>query len=247
MFDLFVLNLQHRIDRRTNFHFQRLHAHHSIQHEFVDAVDGRNIQLEDLIHHGLAVADLKYYTPGALGCALSHRALWQRCIAENRSMIICEDDAILRSDFKTVLPQLIDRLPIDWDFVLLGYNFDSATSLEMFPGVVMHSLFSAFAGKLPDERDIAAFVAVKTMPTLLGLHHAFGTCAYTISPKGAKRLLEICFPLSNRSIYIPSLRRTIVSFGLDSLLNTFYTELQAFCLVPPLAISPNDRQNSDIS
>jgi glycosyl transferase, family 25 len=245
MFDLFVLNLKHRIDRQTKF--QQLHAHHHIDYEFFEAVDGRKIQLEDLIKYNLAVADLKYYTAGALGCALSHRALWQRCIAADRSMIICEDDAILRSDFETILPQLIDRFPVDWDVVLLGYNLDSATSLELFPGVVMHSVFSAFAGKVPNEEDIATFVGVKTIPSLLALHHAFGTCAYLISPKGARRLLKICFPLSNRSIYIPSLRRTIVSFGLDSLLNTFYSELQAFCLVPPLAISPNDRQDSDIS
>jgi glycosyl transferase, family 25 len=245
MFDLFVLSLKHRVDRQTKF--QRLHAQHRIRYEFVEAVDGRKIQLEDLIKHDLAVANLKYYTAGALGCALSHRALWQRCIEADKSMIICEDDAILRSDFETILPQLLDRFPVDWDFVLLGYNFDSATSLELFPGVVMHSLFSAFAGKVPDEPDISAFIAVETIPTLLALNHAFGTCAYLISPKGARRLLEICFPLSNRAIYIPSLRRTIVSFGLDSLLNTFYSELQAFCLVPPLAISPNDRQDSDIA
>ena len=245
MFDLCVLNLKHRIDRQTKF--QRLHDRHSLHYEFIEAIDGRKIQLDDLIKHGLAVADLQYYTAGALGCALSHRALWQRCIAEDKSMIICEDDAILRSDFETTLPQLTCRLPVDWDFVLLGYNFDSATSLELFPGVVMHSLFSAFAGKVPDERDIATFVAIETIPTILALNHAFGTCAYMISPKGARRLLELCFPLSNLSIYIPSLRRTIVSFGLDSLLNTFYSELQAFCSVPPLAISPNDRQDSDIS
>jgi glycosyl transferase, family 25 len=244
MSNVFILNLKHRSDRREKF--QRLNPQHSIGYEFVDAVDGRHIQMDNLIKQNLAIEDLKHYTAGALGCAMSHRELWQRCIAENRSIIIGEDDAILRGDFRTMFARILEQLPTDWDFVLLGYNFDAATSLELFPGVVMHSLFSAFSAKVPTEQDFTAFIEVRTIPALLPLHHAFGTCAYAISPQGAKTLLERCFPLSNRSIYVPSLGRSIVSFGIDTLLNTFYSELKAFCTVPPLGMSPNDKQDSDI-
>jgi GR25 family glycosyltransferase involved in LPS biosynthesis len=157
---------------------------------------------------------------------LSHRALCQRYVAEHQPFIVCEDDAVLRGDFAVMFPELLKRIPKDWDFVLLGYNVDSATSLELFPGVVMHSWFSK---QLLEERDLAAFLDGKTEPTVLPLHHGFGTCAYAVSPTGARHLLERCFPLTNRSSYIPSLRRSVISFGIDSLMNTFSRELRAFC------------------
>jgi hypothetical protein len=45
MFDLFVLNLKHRLDRRKNF--QRLHGHNSIRYEFVDAM--LNVEFINLV------------------------------------------------------------------------------------------------------------------------------------------------------------------------------------------------------
>jgi hypothetical protein len=34
------------------------------------------------------------YTPGAIGCALSHIAFWRACAAADGPVTVCEDDAI---------------------------------------------------------------------------------------------------------------------------------------------------------
>ena len=42
---------------------------------------------------GTITKDLAY-TPGALGCALSHVALWKKAVSQNKSITIFEDDII---------------------------------------------------------------------------------------------------------------------------------------------------------
>jgi GR25 family glycosyltransferase involved in LPS biosynthesis len=36
----------------------------------------------------------EHYTRGALGCALSHFALWDQAVATNQITTVCEDDVI---------------------------------------------------------------------------------------------------------------------------------------------------------
>lgn len=239
---ILVMSLPRRRDRYEKF--QRWNDQQAIGYEWVEAIDGQQLHFPDLVQENLASPQLQHYTPGALGCALSHRKLWQRCVAENQAIVVCEDDAVLRKDFAIVVPDILQKLPPDWDIVLLGYNFDSATSLEISPGMVMHSTFPKLA---PSNLDISAFQLTTTHPTWLPLQNAFGCCAYALSPQGAKEILARCFPLTNRSYHIPCLRRNITSFGIDSVLNEFYQDIQTFCVIPPLAITPNDKKDSDIS
>jgi len=47
---------------------------------------------------------------GERGCAGSHALLWKRCVAENRPMVIIEDDAVLSSDFENKLRQAMRHI-----------------------------------------------------------------------------------------------------------------------------------------
>jgi hypothetical protein len=79
------------------------------------------------------------------------------------------------------------------------------------------------------------------------LHGAFGIVAYTVSVKGAQRLLDKCFPLRNEVITIPTLHRQMWNCGLDVVLNKIYPTLQAHVSVPPLVWTENDKTTSDIN
>jgi GR25 family glycosyltransferase involved in LPS biosynthesis len=239
---ILVMSLRRRRDRYENF--LRWNDQQAINYELFEAIDGQALHFPDLVRDHLAAPQLQHYSPGALGCALSHRSLWQLCVAEDRAIIICEDDAVLRKDFSIIVPRLLQQLPVDWDILLLGYNFDSAISVEISPGVMMNAGFSP-----PNliNQDLLAFQTSVSKSVVLPMHNAFGNCAYVISPKGALELLDRCFPLTNKTYYIPCLNRTITSFGTDSLTNEFFKEIKAFCVVPPVALSPNDKRNSDIS
>ena len=59
-------------------------------------------------------------TPGEVGCALSHFALWDR-LAESdaEAFLILEDDAAPTEHFSAI-PQIMDTLPDDWELCLLS-------------------------------------------------------------------------------------------------------------------------------
>ena len=48
---------------------------------------------------GLLAPGIANYSGGALGCAMSHRALWQQAVSSGKTIAIFEDDAVVRHDF----------------------------------------------------------------------------------------------------------------------------------------------------
>jgi GR25 family glycosyltransferase involved in LPS biosynthesis/LPS sulfotransferase NodH len=238
-----VINLQRRTDRRQQF-LQDNDRVPGIEFDFVEGVDGDKVELRSLVEQALVVPGLQGFTQGMLGCSLSHRKVWQQASSRRQPVVAFEDDAILRTDFAPQLAALVGQLPADWDFVLLGYNLDSVLTTELVPGVAMAT---GFVTTQPGPIDTAKFREVSTAPLLQPLRHAYGLCGYLVSPQGADQLLEMCFPLANRRVFIPALNRFVVADGIDSLMNVFYRHLHAYCSLPPLVMSPNDKATSDAS
>jgi hypothetical protein len=59
--------------------------------------------------------------PGAWGCLLSHRAVLDAAIADEiKSLFVLEDDAFLAPDFPALIDQFLNRVPGDWDCLMLG-------------------------------------------------------------------------------------------------------------------------------
>ena len=46
--------------------------------ERVEAVNGSGLRVEELIRNGMIQEPLKTYTAGGLGCAASHKKMWER-------------------------------------------------------------------------------------------------------------------------------------------------------------------------
>eukprot|EP00331_Platyophrya_macrostoma_P010723 CAMPEP_0176426198 /NCGR_PEP_ID=MMETSP0127-20121128/11810_1 /TAXON_ID=938130 /ORGANISM="Platyophrya macrostoma, Strain WH" /LENGTH=202 /DNA_ID=CAMNT_0017807441 /DNA_START=273 /DNA_END=881 /DNA_ORIENTATION=+ len=60
-------------------------------------------------------------TPGAIGCALGHRRIWQRVVDEDiKTALILEDDVEFHPRFARLLPDLWRRIPSDWGMVYFG-------------------------------------------------------------------------------------------------------------------------------
>jgi hypothetical protein len=72
----------------------------------------------------------------------------------------------------------------------------------------------------------------------------FGLQAYTVSPKGARALLEYCLPLRKRFIPFPGTGVVIEDTGIDCRMCGAYSSMQAFTCVPPLVI-PDYEQPSE--
>ena len=115
-----VINLDNRKDRLQTFNT----TNPNLIYERYSAVNGNTLSYIQLLKDGIDVnhdwIDPLLKTPltkGEVGCFLSHWNLWNKCIEENESLLILEDDAILTHSFDV---KEIESL--SYDFVYLGYK-----------------------------------------------------------------------------------------------------------------------------
>lgn len=231
-----VISLPGSIERRASFAAHNAH----LAYEFFDAVDGREYvpqmaQLPQLFSPGLD------YTPGAVGCALSHLTLWQDAAESGQALTILEDDAILRHDFAARSAQVVAGLPPDWDIVVWGWNFDSILSLHIMPGV---SPAVVLFNQTQMRASVRNFQALAGAPAVHRLSECFGTCAYTISPIGARRFMANCFPLAPFHHYVHGLKSDLPNNGIDIAMIRLYSHTHAYCALPPLAVTKNELSTS---
>jgi hypothetical protein len=73
-------------------------------------------------------------------------------------------------------------------------------------------------------------------PIAARLTHSFGLQAYSVSPKGARALLECCLPLRKRLIPFPGTGIRLDDTGIDCAMSAAYGSMQAFLCIPPLVI-----------
>jgi len=208
-----------------------------------EAFDGKSIVRADAVKSGIISEAARTYSPGAIGGAMSHRALWQRCVDEKRPLLILEDDAVLRRDFQARVSDLVEHLDDRWDIIRLGYNFDSILDIRM---TEFCNLQGSFSINGPSRRQLDEFVDSSDPVHLFRLNNAFGICAYLISPKGARILLKRCFPLESRMIDVPALRRKVLAQGTDYIMNAHYREMHAYLCFGPLVMVANDHAVSTI-
>jgi GR25 family glycosyltransferase involved in LPS biosynthesis len=218
----------------------------------VPAVDGKTLDVASLVAQGLIAEGLvvkDFYTIGALGAAFSHISLWQTAIETNQVLTIAEDDAVFHGRFETLAPQVMQKLPPEWDLVSWGWNFDLFMCFEMLPGV-SHCLAQFEQDRM--RGGVGAFQRQTVDPQVFKLIWQFGIPCYTISPKGAKALVSKSLPLKPRTSAFPPGARVqpwlghFRNVGIDSVMNDAWTELKAFACFPPLVISKNEAVYSTI-
>lgn len=137
----YVLNLDRRVDRWRHAECQikqaKLHKFLKPHAEItrISGVDGATLDVASLHRDGV-ITDLGYQrfqlptaqklfgmdlTKGAIGCALGHRAVWQRVVAEKHTCaLILEDDFEFHHRFARQLSERWSRVPEDWGVVHLG-------------------------------------------------------------------------------------------------------------------------------
>ena len=235
------LNLGRRKDRDQRFLTLN---HHLVDVQRFEAVDGVSLRIEDLVRDGVIEEPLEDYTAGGLGSAVSHKRLWEMCLSRGEHLTIAEDDAIFNRGFSKKASALLARLPADWDFVLWGWNFDSLLHVDVLEGV-KQAVMTFENGQLGHR--IAEFQEMDYDVLPLRLTAAFGLVCYSISPKGARRLRELCFPLRNEVVPLHGLKRNIANHNIDSVTNKYYRALESYASFPPLVWTEHDQTTSDIA
>ncbi len=238
----YVISLAREAQKRRDFlERNRLTG---LDFEVFEAIDGNTLTGEESVRRGLIVAEAEGYTPGAIGVAASHRDLWSKAIASERSLMVFEDDAYIRRDILRQLRRLLSTVPA-WDIIMLGFNTDAVLDIRLSANI---NLVGSSPNRYPTADDLEIF-SRETGPVVpVPLNNAMGAGGYLIAPSGARKLMSI-FPLDNRTVAIPgnlsrygTLAFRCVTF--DMMWNTILPVMQAFMVVPPLALPLNNVASS---
>ena len=230
--DIFVISLERSKDRKEIFDDYNSKY---IKYIYHNAIDGKTLKIDDLDDNILKKGSINY-SNGAIGVALSHLQLWEKCIEMNKPIIIMEDDAIVSKDFNKHINNLMNNLiPKKWDIIQLNYNFDSILSYDNTNFETCNSIFNKT--KVTKDR-ISNFVNSKINTTIAKLNNCFGMSAYIINPTGAKKIKDLCFPLDNRIINMPFLNN-IMCYTIDCMMNAIYKDISAYVCLLPFVITPH--------
>jgi GR25 family glycosyltransferase involved in LPS biosynthesis len=163
----------------------------------VSAVDGSALNIDQIPRNIITekgISDAKHnsgqfgisLTPGGIGCALSHRAVWQRIVDENLDhVLILEDDIRINDDFYEKIDKITKAYQRGMHCVKTkSRESDGTSTFEEEPDMI-------FLGYHPSSYK--------------SLHHhlfvasdrVYGLFAYVVTKKGAEKLLKL-FPISEQ-------------------------------------------------
>ncbi len=239
-FDCYVINLARTPERMAAF-LQR-NGSTGIRFRRFEAVDGNALTNEEALERGVIAPKSKWATKGTIGVALSHRNLWDKAVADGRSLIVLEDDAYARHDLKAAFMQAIAAVG-RWDIVLLGYNTDSLLEFAVAGDIAISGLFTV---RYPKPAELDKFQQTRGSVGLFRLKHAFGICGYAVSPEGAARLSQAVFPMDNRMLEFPATNMRFPAYSVDGLMAVTYPAIEAYACIAPLVLAPNDKARSTV-
>jgi glycosyl transferase family 25 len=113
-----IISLAQSKERRK--HAEQEMSKCSLKWSFLDAVDGRKIDIAKLGYNAKKVKKLTGYelTQNEVGCYLSHLKAWQLCVELNQTTLVLEDDFVLRSQFQETIHSILENLK-DWQILRL--------------------------------------------------------------------------------------------------------------------------------
>jgi glycosyl transferase family 25 len=235
--DSYLINLDRSTDRLARFRADNAFLP-NVQR--FPAVNGDALNRDTLVSQRVIDPQLAY-SDGDLGCALSHLHLWETALRSDAPLTVFEDDTVLNQHFARRSAAVLDGLPEDWDIVLWGWNFDTVMVVDFLPGVsqaIVACDQEALRGRLSHFQQLDFDVAAQPLVC------AFGLMAYSVSPRGARKLLGNCLPLRPFKLLIGGPSFTVENRSIDVVTNAYYPKLRAFVCFPPLVVSPNFRKSS---
>lgn len=176
---IFMINMAEREERKERA--IRELDRNDLRVTFIEAVDGRHLDLDDLYNRGIIEDDPmdKPLRRGQIGCYLSHLKCWDKILETGKEYgLVLEDDAYFKRNFRKKFNDVFNELKYhDWDIINLGrrcdpYWFNGADCTD---GDFIYSM-----------GGVHAFY-----PRILG----YGAHAYVIKRSTIEKLLKITYPI----------------------------------------------------
>lgn len=172
----YVINLARSSERRAHVTAELEKV--GIDYEFVDGVEGRDLDLADPLLIAPSVLDAQWFRPGVAGCAFSHLRVYEKILADGLDWaLVLEDDIALPGDLER-LAETVYRHMDGAEIVLL--NYDSPDVCKMSKEGRM---------ELPSSRLLV-------LP--LNVNQPASSAAYVITRDACKRMVECIVPFQAR-------------------------------------------------
>ena len=198
---IYVINLERRPDRKEEIK-TKLDNLGIKNYEFVNAIDGKQLTEDDLSTHynNVRAKDIhREMKKTEVACALSHIECAKNIVANNLDYaIVLEDDAELTYEFKQFLKDFKLNSNYDFDFLILG----AFSSNHFFNGKVKTKK-SPYT--LIEKESIIYLDSIKYNIGNVSIHNSYyptkqldyvhGMHAYMMSNIGARKLLEMNYPV----------------------------------------------------
>jgi GR25 family glycosyltransferase involved in LPS biosynthesis/glycosyltransferase involved in cell wall biosynthesis len=168
-----IVNLKRREDKKNQM-TNRLNKNGITNYEFVEAVDGTELQPTVTLKKLFANNNFNY-RKGVIGCALSHYNLWHQLIndADNQFYFIFEDDSQLCNGFNKHLLKINDAM-ITTDIIFVGYSRFNQSQRK----VVIEEF-----NTITEDTDIS-------LQKINQNKYSGGTFSYSINKTGAKKMID---------------------------------------------------------
>lgn len=173
---IFVISLQDSKDRQKNIIDQCNRI--GIELMFIDAIYGKDLSKSEISQYCNQKKAKHLFGRelllGEIGCALSHKKIYQKMVDENIPYaVILEDDAVIKEGFNDTV-KLILSSDANWNLVLLGHNkgFEKGQEFDSI---------KSYWGNVQLRKNFALGRVVKG---------GLGTFGYLVSNNGAKKLLN---------------------------------------------------------
>ncbi len=153
---VYYINLDKRPHKREQIETQLAHLKGLVRETIrVSAVDGSRLSgvVDPQVVSLQGRADLKNpskkygltLTRGAVGCAMTHKAIWEDVAASKKDLVlILEDDAVILPDFREKFSAIISELPATWDILYFGarqYEIEKPVSPHLAQPYRLFGLF----------------------------------------------------------------------------------------------------------
>ena len=238
--NIWVINLDRTPDRYQRF---RQYNDAFIGHRRLPAIDGTNVSRDELAARNILAPPVPY-SPGGVGNLLSHLSLWEHCIREDRVVTVCEDDAIFNHQFQNITNILYGLCKGLFDIVYWGWNFDSPVKFDLLPGgnpTVLH------ADQTTLRQSVDNFRSGNIASSLYRLHELYGVICYSISPRGARKIISNLFPIQQQNVFSSAMNRPVGNHAVDVSLNALHPRLDSLLCLPPLVATINDVSKSTVT
>ena len=199
--NIYIINLQRREDRKQQI-TSRLNDLKIKNYTFIDAIDGKELTPEEVkqsyndkrskeIHREMTLPEI--------ACALSHIKCAKKMLNEGLDYaIILEDDARLTLNFKYFLKEFNTNYKYEFDYLILGAFssnefFNEKLKSKSAPCILTEPCSIVYLDNakysIGDTSVHDAYYPTKHVDYVHGAH------AYIMSKEGAKKLLEINYPV----------------------------------------------------